>query len=62
MQVYEHEYDLVLQPDINTKSHTQWFYFAIMNMRRNTRCRACCCHCWPAHEAATRRPMISNSS
>ncbi len=40
LQVYENEYDLVLQPDINTRSHTQWFFFAIMNTRRNTRCAA----------------------
>lgn len=27
------EYDLILQPDINTRSHTQWFYFAVSNTR-----------------------------
>ena len=25
LQVYPHEYDLVLRPDVNTKRHTQWY-------------------------------------
>jgi hypothetical protein len=33
LQVTEFEYDLVLQPDINTRGHTQWFFFAVSNMR-----------------------------
>jgi len=33
VQVQQYEYDLVLQPDINTKGHTQWFYFAVSNTR-----------------------------
>eukprot|EP00775_Hariotina_reticulata_P008712 gene8712-8893_t len=33
VQVFEYEYDLVLQPDINTKGHTQFFYFAVANTR-----------------------------
>lgn len=37
IQVYEHEYDLILRPDINTRGHTQWFYFAIRNARRGVR-------------------------
>ncbi|KAK3260044.1 hypothetical protein CYMTET_30984, partial [Cymbomonas tetramitiformis] len=35
IQVYEDEYDLILRPDINTRGHTQWFYFAVSNTRRN---------------------------
>jgi hypothetical protein len=35
IQVYPHEYDLILRPDINTRGHTQWFYFSISNTRRN---------------------------
>jgi hypothetical protein len=35
MQVYETEYDLLLNPDINSKAHTQWFFFSISNMRKN---------------------------
>ncbi|KAI8469674.1 MAG: hypothetical protein J3K34DRAFT_368919 [Monoraphidium minutum] len=31
--VRPYEYDLVLQPDINTRGHTQWFYFAVSNTR-----------------------------
>jgi hypothetical protein len=31
--VYPYEYDLVLQPDINTRGHTQWYYFSVRNMR-----------------------------
>uniref|UniRef100_A0A383WKG5 Peptidase M14 domain-containing protein n=1 Tax=Tetradesmus obliquus TaxID=3088 RepID=A0A383WKG5_TETOB len=33
VQVYRFEYDLVLQPDINTRGHTQWYYFSVRNMR-----------------------------
>jgi hypothetical protein len=33
LQVTEYEYDLVLQPDINTRGHTQWFFFAVANTR-----------------------------
>lgn len=32
----QHEYDLVLQNDINTKGNTQWFYFRISNPPKNT--------------------------
>lgn len=32
IQVYEYEYDLILRPDINTRGHTQWYYFRIENM------------------------------
>jgi hypothetical protein len=35
IQVYPHEYDLILRPDINTRGHTQWFYFSVSNTRRN---------------------------
>lgn len=31
--MYRFEYDLVLQPDINTRGHTQWYYFSVRNMR-----------------------------
>ena len=33
-QVYDHEYDLILRPDINTRGHTQWFYFSVSNTRK----------------------------
>ena len=33
IQVYADEYDLILRPDINTRGHTQWFYFSIANTR-----------------------------
>jgi hypothetical protein len=29
--VRPYEYDLVLQPDLNTRGHTQWFFFALTN-------------------------------
>lgn len=32
-QVYADEYDLILQPDINTRGHTQWYYFSVSNTR-----------------------------
>jgi len=28
------EYDLVLQNDINSKGHTQWFYFRVANVKK----------------------------
>lgn len=31
-QVREFEYDLILNPDINTNHHHQWFYFEVSNM------------------------------
>merc|ERR1719262_1550345 len=34
VQVYEHEYDLILNPDYNTKSHTQWYFFSVSNTRK----------------------------
>ncbi|KAF5841002.1 hypothetical protein DUNSADRAFT_14858 [Dunaliella salina] len=37
IQVYPNEYDLVLRPDVNTRRHTQWFYFAISNTRKGQR-------------------------
>eukprot|EP00397_Hematodinium_sp_SG-2012_P007112 GEMP01007154.1.p1 GENE.GEMP01007154.1~~GEMP01007154.1.p1 ORF type:complete len:735 (+),score=139.92 GEMP01007154.1:230-2434(+) len=33
VQVQEFEYDLILNPDYNTKSYTQWFYFSVSNTR-----------------------------
>jgi len=37
IQVYEYEYDLILKFDINTRGHTQWFYFSVSNVRKNVR-------------------------
>lgn len=34
IQVYAFEYDLVLNPDWNTKSHTQWYLFRVGNTRK----------------------------
>ena len=31
MKVSDHEYDLVLQNDINTNGHTQWYFFRVGN-------------------------------
>lgn len=33
----EAEYDLVLQNDINSKGHTQWFYFRVTNVKKGQR-------------------------
>lgn len=30
------EYDLLMQNDINTKGHTQWFYFQVLNLEKNS--------------------------
>ncbi|CAD7956013.1 unnamed protein product [Amoebophrya sp. A25] len=35
VQVSETEYDLVLNPDYNTMSHAQWFYFRVTNTRKD---------------------------
>ncbi|EFJ49798.1 hypothetical protein VOLCADRAFT_59220 [Volvox carteri f. nagariensis] len=37
IQVYPYEYDLILRPDINTRGHTQWFFFSIANTRAGCR-------------------------
>ena len=34
MKVSDNEYDLVLQNDINTNGHTQWFFFRVTNTYR----------------------------
>lgn len=34
IQAYPFEYDLILNPDYNTKSHTQWYHFSVANTRR----------------------------
>ena len=34
MQVSENEYDLILQNDINTNGHTQWYFFKVENTRK----------------------------
>jgi hypothetical protein len=34
IQVYEREYDLILKFDVNTRGHTQWFYFSVKNARK----------------------------
>lgn len=39
VQVYEFEYDLILNPDYNTKSHTQWYLFRVSNTRRGPQYR-----------------------
>ena len=28
------EYDLIVKPDINTRGHTQWFYFSVSNTKK----------------------------
>ena len=33
-KVSDNEYDLVLQNDINSKGHTQWFYFRVTNVKK----------------------------
>ncbi|CAL1528008.1 unnamed protein product [Lymnaea stagnalis] len=34
IQVRQYEYDLILNPDINSNHHHQWFYFEVSNMRQ----------------------------
>lgn len=35
MKVSDNEYDLVLQNDINTNGHTQWFFFRVGNTTKD---------------------------
>ena len=35
LKVSDKEYDLVLQNDINTNGHTQWFFFRVGNTRKD---------------------------
>ena len=35
MKVSDSEYDLILQNDINTNGHTQWFFFRVGNTRKD---------------------------
>lgn len=35
LKISDNEYDLILQNDINTKGHTQWYYFKVSNTRKD---------------------------
>lgn len=39
IKVSEQEYDLVLQNDINTNGHTQWYFFRVGNTRKGQKIR-----------------------
>jgi hypothetical protein len=39
MQLSENEYDLVLQNDINTNGHTQWYFFRVSNTTKGHKVR-----------------------
>ena len=39
IKISDQEYDLVLQNDINTNGHTQWYFFRVSNTRANHRVR-----------------------
>ena len=32
-------YDLILQNDINTKGHNQWFFFKLINTKKHNKIR-----------------------
>ena len=34
IKLIDNEYDLILQNDINTNGHTQWFFFRVSNTRK----------------------------
>ena len=34
VKISDNEYDLILQNDINTNGHTQWFFYRIQNNRK----------------------------
>ena len=33
-KISDNEYDLILQNDINTNGHTQWYFFRVSNTRK----------------------------
>ena len=35
VKIQPNEYNLLLQNDINSKGHTQWFFFRVQNTRKN---------------------------
>jgi len=39
VQIFDNEYDLILKFDVETKSHTQWYYFSVRNMKRGRKYR-----------------------
>ena len=39
LQVRQYEYDLILNPDINTNHHHQWFYFEVSQMEAGVKYR-----------------------
>lgn len=39
IQMLEFEYQLILRPDWNTLSHTQWFFFSVANTRKDVEYR-----------------------
>lgn len=39
MQVSHNEYDLVLQNDVNTNGHTQWYFFRVSNTKKDHKVR-----------------------
>ena len=39
LQVRPREYDLILNPDVNTNHHHQWFYFQVSNMQAHVNYR-----------------------
>lgn len=39
IQVRENEYDLILNPDVNTNHHHQWFYFEVSNVKAKVKYR-----------------------
>lgn len=39
LKVSDQEYDLVLQNDINTHGHTQWFFFRVGNTKKGSKIR-----------------------
>ncbi|KAM7534328.1 hypothetical protein Aperf_G00000108142 [Anoplocephala perfoliata] len=39
IQIRQTEYDLLLSPDLNTRTHVQWFYFRVSNMDSAVRYR-----------------------
>jgi len=39
MKISDNEYDLILQNDINTNGHTQWFFYRVSNAREGQKVR-----------------------
>ena len=60
IQVYPGEYDLIIKPDINTRGHTQWFYFSVSNVKKGRKYKFNCINLYKGDSLYNRgmQPLI----